>query len=166
MKQKLLVLLLLSALTLVISACGTGQSEEPGGQTTEAKATETEMSEQETTETMEMKLLIDGQEVSVDWENNDAAAALAEQVKQQPLTIDMSMYDEFEQVGELGTSLPAEDVQTETQPGDIMLYAGDKIVVFYGTNSWAYTPLGKIKDKTAEELTELLGQHDVTITLK
>ena len=87
-------------------------------------------------------------------------------MKEQPLTIDMSMYDDFEQVGELGMRLPAKDVQMETEPGDIMLYAGDKIVVFYGTNSWAYTPLGKIKDKTEEELAELLGQHDVTITLK
>ena len=86
---------------------------------------------------------------------NEAVSALAGQVKAQPLTIDMSMYDDFEQVGELGTSLPAEDVQMETKPGDIMLYAGDKIVVFYGQNSWAYTPLGKIKDKTEEELAEL-----------
>ena len=179
MKKKLLILVLVSALALVMGACGADPAEEQNEQDTDAKATETETSaaevssagaETETTDTgttdMKMKLFIDDQEVSVEWENNEAVSALAGQVKAQPLTIDMSMYDDFEQVGELGTSLPAEDVQMETKPGDIMLYAGDKIVVFYGTNSWAYTPLGKIKDKTEEELAELLGQHDVTITLK
>lgn len=174
MKQKLLILVLVSALMLVMSACGADPAEEQNEQDTDAKATETETSaaevssageETETTD-MKMKLLIDDQEVSVEWENNEAVSALAGQVKAKPLTIDMAMYDDFEQVGELGTSLPAEDVQMETKPGDIMLYAGDKIVVFYGTNSWAYTPLGKMKDKTEEELAELLGQHDVTITLK
>ncbi len=179
MKQKLLILVLISVLMLVMSACGSDQTEEQNEQDNDAKATETETSasevsstgaETETTDTektdMKMKLFIDDQEVSVEWENNEAVSALAVQVKAQPLTIDMSMYDDFEQVGDLGTRLPAEDVQMETEPGDIMLYAGDKIVVFYGTNSWAYTPLGKIKDKTEEELAELLGQHDVTITLK
>ena len=179
MKKKLLILVLVSALALVMGACGADPAEEQNEQDTDAKATETETSaaevssagaDTETTDTettdMKMKLFIDDQEVSVEWEDNEAVSALAGQVKEQPLTIDMSMYDDFEQVGELGTSLPAEDTQMETEPGDIMLYAGDKIVVFYGTNSWAYTPLGKIIDKTEEELAELLGQHDVTITLK
>ena len=179
MKQKLLILVLISVLMLVMSACGADPAEEQSEKDTDAKATETETSasevssagaETETTDTektdMKMKLFIDDQEVSVEWEDNEAVSALAGQVKEQPLTIDMAMYDDFEQVGELGTSLPAEDTQMETEPGDIMLYAGDKIVVFYGTNSWAYTPLGKIKDKTEEELAKLLGQHDVTITLK
>ena len=179
MKQKLLILVLVSVLALVMGACGADPAEEQNEQDTDAKATETETSAAEvssagagteTTDTettdMKMKLFIDDQEVSVEWEDNEAVSALAGQVKAQPLTIDMAMYDDFEQVGELGTSLPAEDVQMETKPGDIMLYAGDKIVVFYGQNSWAYTPLGKIKDKTEEELAELLGQHDVTITLK
>ena len=179
MKKKLLILVLVSALALVMGACGADPAEEQSEQDTDAKATETETSaaevssagaETETTDTgttdMKMKLFIDDQEVSVEWEDNEAVSALAGQVKAQPLTIDMAMYDDFEQVGDLGTSLPAEDVQMETEPGDIMLYAGDKIVVFYGTNSWAYTRLGKIKDKTEEEMAELLGQHDVTITLK
>ena len=174
MKKKLLILVLVSALALVMSACGADPAEEQNEQDTDAKATETETSAAEVssagadtgTTDIKMKLFIDDQEVSVEWENNEAVSALAVQVKAQPLTIDMAMYDDFEQVGELGMRLPAKDVQMETEPGDIMLYAGDKIVVFYGTNSWAYTPLGKIKDKTEEELAELLGQHDVTITLK
>lgn len=75
------------------------------------------------------------------------------------------MYGGFEQVGPIGTSLPRKDVQTTTQAGDIVLYSGNQIVVFYGSNSWAYTRLGHISDKTPSEMAELLGSGDVTITI-
>ena len=77
----------------------------------------------------------------------------------------MSMYGGFEQVGALGTSLPRDDRQTTTQAGDIVLYAGDQIVVFYGSNSWAYTRLGRITDQSVQALRDLLGNGDVTVTL-
>ena len=77
----------------------------------------------------------------------------------------MSMYGGFEQVGPIGQSLPRDDSQTTTQAGDIVLYSGNQIVVFYGSNSWSYTRLGHISDKTAEEMTELLSNGDVTITI-
>ena len=103
--------------------------------------------------------------VTVEWEENDSVNALTELVKDEPLTVQMSMYGGFEQVGSLGTSLPRDDVQTTTQAGDIVLYSGSQIVVFYGSNSWAYTRLGRITDKTAKELAELLGNGNVTLTL-
>ncbi len=112
-----------------------------------------------------LKLMIGDTEVSVVWEDSETVAALKELVREQPLTVQMSMYGGFEQVGPLGTSLPREDVQTVTQAGDIVLYAGNQIVVFYGSNSWAYTRLGNITDKAASELSALLGNGDVTITL-
>ena len=77
----------------------------------------------------------------------------------------VSMYGGFEQVGSLGESLPRNDEQITTEYGDIVLYSGNQIVVFYGSNSWAYTRLGHI-DMTQEELTELLGNGDVEITLE
>lgn len=104
--------------------------------------------------------------VAVEWEDNESVSALAELLREHPLSIQMSMYGDFEQVGSFGTSLPREDEQTTTQAGDIVLYSGNQIVVFYGSNSWAYTRLGKITDKSAEELEELLGSGDVTITLE
>jgi hypothetical protein len=61
--------------------------------------------------------------------------------------------------------LPSDDVQTTTQAGDIVLYSSNQVVVFYGSNSWAYTRLGHIVDKTTDELAELLGNGDVTITI-
>ena len=103
--------------------------------------------------------------VAVTWEDNEAVAALKEYCRDQILTIPMSMYGGFEQVGSIGTSLPQNDVQTTTQSGDIMLYSGDQIVVFYGSNSWAYTRLGHITDKSQDELTALLSNGDISISL-
>lgn len=113
----------------------------------------------------ELLLSIDGVQVEVDWEENESVAALRELVALNPLTIQMSMYGGFEQVGPLGTGLPRQDVQTHTNYGDIVLYSGDQLVVFHGSNSWAYTRLGHICDLSQAELKEMLGQHDVTITL-
>ena len=112
-----------------------------------------------------MTLQIGDETVTVEWEENDSVNALMELAKNEPLTVQMSMYGGFEQVGSLGTSLPRDDVQTTTQAGDIVLYSGNQVVVFYGSNSWAYTRLGRITDKTAEELAELLGNGNVTLTL-
>jgi len=70
-----------------------------------------------------------------------------------------------QQVGPIGRSLPRNDSQTTTQAGDIVLYSGNQIVVFYGSNAWAYTRLGHIRDKSAQEMAELLGYGDVTVTI-
>ena len=113
---------------------------------------------------LEMKIA--GTPVTVAWEDNEAVAALKEYCRDQILTIPMSMYGDFEQVGAIGTSLPQNDVQTTTQSGDIVLYSGNQLVVFYGSNSWAYTRLGHITDKSQDELTSLLSNGDVSITLE
>ena len=109
-----------------------------------------------------MILRIDGTEVPVTWEENKSVQALRALA---PLTIEMSMYGGFEQVGSIGSSLPRSDRQTTTAPGDLVLYGGDQLVVFYGTNQWAYTRLGHV-DLTKAELTALLSAHDVTITVE
>ena len=113
----------------------------------------------------DLRMMIGENAVAVQWVENEAVDALMELVKDGPITVQMSMYGGFEQVGSLGTSLPRNDVQTTTQAGDIVLYSGDQIVVFYGSNSWAYTRLGRITDKTAEELAGLLGNGNVVITI-
>lgn len=110
-------------------------------------------------------LLIGGTEVSVEWENNESVKALAGLAAAGSITVQMSRYGGFEQVGPLGTSLPRNDVMTDTEAGDIVLYSGDQIVIFYGSNSWAYTRLGRITDKNAVQMKELLGQDDVAITI-
>lgn len=109
-----------------------------------------------------MRLLIGETEVPVTWEENASVEALKEL---SPITIQMSMYGEFEQVGALGQSIVRNDKQTTTNYGDIVLYSGDQIVVFYGSNSWSYTRLGHI-DLTQKEMQDLLSGGDVTITLQ
>ena len=108
-----------------------------------------------------MILLIGETEVPVTWEDNSSVDAIRGLL---PLTIEMSMYGGFEQVGPIGHDIIREDEQTDTEPGDIVLYAGNQIVVFYGNNSWAYTRLGHI-DLTKQELEELLGHGAVTLTI-
>ena len=103
--------------------------------------------------------------VNVEWEDNESVAALMQLASASPLTIQMSMYGGFEQVGSIGQSLPRNDSQITTEAGDIVLYSGNQIVVFYGSNSWAYTKLGHISDKSAQEMADLLGNGDVTITI-
>lgn len=123
-----------------------------------------ELVEEEVKEKM-LKMMIGDTEVSVDWENNESAEALKDLCAEEPLVIQMSMYGGFEQVGSIGTRLPSDDEQTSTSAGDIVLYSSNQIVVFYGSNSWAYTRLGHITDQDAAGMTDLLGNGDVTITI-
>ena len=76
-----------------------------------------------------------------------------------------SKYGGFEQVGGLGSTLPSNDVDTTTGPGDIVLYSSNSIVVFFGTNSWAYTRLGHIEGKSQDELKDMLGGSSVEIEI-
>ena len=145
-----------------------GEAEESNGLLTEQKQIESEQTEENRLEAEEMSILmkIGKETVTVTWEGNESVAALKGLLREQSMSIQMSMYGGFEQVGSLGTSLPRDDKQTTTQAGDIVLYSGSQMVVFYGSNSWAYTRLGKITDKSAGELKEMLGGGDVTITLE
>ena len=112
-----------------------------------------------------LNLYIDNTKVSVTWLDNESVAKLKELAQANPVVINMSRYGGFEQVGSIGTSLPRNDVQLTTSPGDIVLYSGNQMVVFYGANSWAYTKLGRIENMSADELTELLSGADRTIKL-
>lgn len=125
-----------------------------------AKATDPiEASKSENT----LTLYIDDRKVDVSWENNEAVSKLKELAKVSPIEIKMNRYGGFEQVGSIGTSIPKADVQMKTSPGDIVLYSGNQMVVFYGSNSWAYTKLGHIENMDTAELTELLSEADRTI---
>ena len=94
-------------------------------------------------------------------EENEAVSALVEMMREGPVVIQMSDYSGFEKVGPLGASLPVNNSQTTTRAGDIVLYNGNQIVIFYGSNSWSYTRLGHIDDLTGWE--DALGSGDVTV---
>ena len=123
---------------------------------------EAQMTDEEKTD---MKLKIGDTEVPVIWEENESVDALAALAAEGPLTIQLSMYGGFEQVGPIGQSIISDDQQTTTQAGDVVLYSGDQIVVFYGSNSWAYTRLGHV-DLSQKEMEDLLGNGDVMLTLQ
>lgn len=112
-----------------------------------------------------MTMKIGDTKVNVDWEDNQAVERLRDMAKDGDITIQMSMYGGFEQVGSIGQSLPRDDKQTTTSSGDIVLYSGNQMVVFYGSNSWSYTRLGHISDKDEAEMADLLSNGDVTITI-
>jgi hypothetical protein len=141
----------------------TAEQQGTGQQGAEQQAAE-EPVEEEVKEKM-LKMMIGDTEVSVDWENNDSVEALKGLCAEEPLVIHMSMYGGFEQVGSIGTRLPSDDEQTSTSAGDIVLYSSNQIVVFYGSNSWAYTRLGHITDQDAAGMTDLLGNGNVKITI-
>ena len=105
----------------------------------------TDLTQETDAENMELIMKIDGTEVSVAWENNESVDAIRNLAASGGLEINMSMYGGFEQVGSIGQSITRSDEQTTTKAGDIVLYSGNQIVVFYGSNSWAYTRLGRIK---------------------
>ncbi len=152
---------------VVTETPGADTSPESEPETSDADASsesepETQMTDKEESD---MKLKIGDTEVPVVWEENDSVNALKILAEKEPLAIQMSMYGGFEQVGPIGRDIVSDDAQTTTKAGDIVLYSGDQIVVFYGSNSWAYTRLGHA-DLSQKELEDLLGNGDVILTLQ
>ena len=172
-------IVILIFMVFMLCSCGNNDAAqdeaEPAGTAeevteTEDVATETEEEATEDTEEAEeseemMRFYINDTELEVTWEDNDSVRALKGIASEGPITIGMSMYGGFEQVGPIGQDLPRNDRQTTTGAGDIVLYSGNQIVVFYGSNSWSYTRLGHIEGKTQEELAGMLGTADVTVTI-
>ena len=137
----------------------------PEGTTMYQLAVENKAAEDEDIGDSTMIMMIGDTKVNVDWEDNQAVEALMNMAEDGDVTIQMSMYGGFEQVGSIGQSLPRDDKQTTTSSGDVVLYSGNQMVVFYGSNSWSYTRLGHISDKNTEDMTDLLSNGDVTITI-
>ena len=116
-------------------------------------------------EDMNDKLIlnIDNKQMDVSWLENESVNALKNLAKT-GLNIQLNRYSTFEQVGYLGSTLPSNDKQITTTPGDIVLYSSNQIVIFYGSNSWAYTKLGHI-NLNKNELIDILDKENVTINL-
>ena len=119
---------------------------------------------EEKEETMQIYIKVNNRILTALLEDNSSAIALVEKLKQDDITINMSDYGNFEKVGELGFSLPRNDMQITTKAGDLILYQGNSITIYYDTNSWNFTKLGRIIDLTQAELKEILGKGDVTVT--
>ena len=154
MKKRIAIMLCLAFV------CCAGGCEKETAQSTEP-STETEGQEEEA---VTMKLYINDTEVPVVWENNAAVEALAAEAGKGDIVVKMSMYGGNEQFGPLGKSYPASNRQVTTSNGDIVLFNNDQIVVFYGSNTWSYTKLGRMA-LPEDEVTELLSNGDITLRL-
>ena len=110
-----------------------------------------------------VKVKINDEVFDVKLENNSATQELIKELKKGNVTVNATEYGGFEKVGDLGFSLPTSDENIGTAPGDIVLYQGDKISLFYGSHSWSYTKLGKIDNVDSNKLKEVLGSGDVTL---
>ena len=107
---------------------------------------------------------VNNQILDVELEDNSATKELKEKLKNGDIVIEAHEYGGFEKVGILGFSLPREDINVTTTAGDIVLYQGNQISIFYNSNSWSYTKLGKIQNTSANELKNIFGNEDVKIT--
>ena len=95
---------------------------------------------------------------------NASAAAFYELLSKSPLTIAMHDYGSFEKVGPLGTSIVRSDTEITTSPGDIILYQGNQITIYYDVNSWDFTLLGHIDNATGKDMKSFLGNGDPVVT--
>ena len=141
------------AAALLMMGCGTA-SEQPAASSNTGSGEDA---------AMKMNIAVNDYSFTATLAENAAVDALVDGMEEGPITLELSDYAGFEKVGPLGRSLPASDSQTTTHAGDIVLYQGDQIVLFYGSNSWSYTRLGHIDDLTGWE--DALGGGDVTVTL-
>ena len=129
------------------------------GNQTESVSSKTKESTEEISE-MKMTVQIGTATFTATLEDNIAAREFIEMMKEAPVSIEMSDYSGFEKVGSLGRSLTADNHQTTTNAGDIVLYNGSNIVMFYGSNSWSYTRIGHIDNLTGWE--DALGNGIIT----
>lgn len=153
MGKSIIIRLLVMALALLVMSCG---GDEAQAQT---------IKEEDMTE--KLYITIGNQTLPVTLVKNNATEALMAALAANPITYEADDYGGFEKVGALGMSLPTNNQQLTTQAGDVILYSGNQIVLFYGSNSWSYTRLGRIEYESLEQLKSFLkaGQGRVSVTL-
>lgn len=166
--KKIICVVLIFALSFTITACGSSaeKAKEPETVQTEIQTKEStqESTEQEVTE-MKMKIQVGDTVFTATLAENSSVDALMELMADDPLTLNMSDYAGMEKGADLGVTLPQNNEQMNTQAGDIILFQGRTFVIYYDTNSWSLTPIGKIDNVDAESLRAALGTGDIMVTL-
>ena len=153
--KRLVILIVMMFMFTCFSACATDNNADE-----DVVSEETIVQEEE----KDMKLFINDKEIPVTWEDNESVKEIMEEVKNHLIVVDMTMYGGNEQYGYLGREYTNRNTNITTESGDIVLYNNDNIVVFYGSNTWSYTKLGKM-NLCQDELEELLGNGNVTLKL-
>lgn len=160
---------ILYLLLAVLGLCGCGNGSSPADSA--PPPSQSVISEQESSQSQDnsssqeepmLKITVGDQELLATFADNSSAEEFRDLLAQGPVTISMDDYGGFEKVGSLGTTLPRNDTRITTQPGDVILYQGNQITIYYGTNTWIFTRLAKINDST--DLQAKLGTGTVQVT--
>ncbi len=150
MMRKILVLLLvLSICSCLLSCMNRFENQTPNNE-----------------EITKMYITINDNKLAVTLEENSTVDALIELLKKEDIIFTATDYGNFEKVGSIGYTLPTNNSQITTEAGDVVLYSGNQIVLFYGSNSWSYTLLGKIEGYMVEELRLLLGAGNGSVEVR
>lgn len=160
MKKTLAILLLAFFVMNVQTAC----SSETDGEEYSKTPDDNNNSQDNEISTI-MNITVNNNVLEVSLANNATTIALKERLQTGSVTYSSSSYGNFETVGNIGFSLPTNDTNTTTQAGDVILYQGDQICIFYGSNTWSYTRIGRITNASQSELRDLLSSGTVNITL-
>lgn len=187
MKKVIITMLLACIALLIVSGCSSNNqqgesapsetastssttisSESVGESKTDApdktdKSSTTESNGLNEKEDQKMLITVGSYNFTVTLEKNSSAEALKRYLASGPVTIAMDDYAGMEKVGGLGTTLPRNDTPITTTLGDVILYLGDQIAIYYRKNSWNFTKLGHIDN--VEHLIEALGKGSVDVTL-
>lgn len=174
-------MVMLIALMVTISGCSATDSDSSAeNETVTADAENTRSSTAESTVTADnsneeneettmtenstITVSVNGTTMQASLEPSSSAEAFINMLSDGPITVEMHDYANMEKVGALGTSLPTNDKRITTSPGDIILYQGNQITIYYDENTWSFTRLGKIENISSDELRALLGTGDATVT--
>ena len=141
----------------LLAACGAEPGEKTGSQ---------DSSSLENGPTPTLVIEAGGRTFYADPEDNSSAEAFMEKISREPLEAELHDYGGFEKVGPLPWELPTNDEEITTEPGDVILYQGDQITIYYDENTWSFTRLAKIGNVTKEDLLEAFGEGDVTVTFR
>lgn len=157
MRKWIIFILLASFVLNEQTACGS-EPDDNGRDSTESDGNNPNL-------TTKMNITIENRVLEVTLVDNEATRALVKRLQEGNVSYSSSSYGNFETVGNIGFSLPASNSNITTQVGDVILYQGNQICIFYGSNSWSYTRLGRISNASQAELRKLLSDGTVKITL-
>ena len=131
---------------------------------TEKNETAEKKKKEEEVENVEyIQIKVNNKILNVKLEDNSSAKAFVEKLNNGDIIVNARDYGDFEKVGPLGFELPTNDTRITTTPGDLILYQGNQITLYYDTNTWSFTKLGKVENISKEELKEILGSGDVEL---
>jgi len=153
------------ATLLLFAACSSDAASfvkpmQPEAQTPKSSAN----SSAQTEALVKLKIHVNDTTFTATLEENSSATALKELLQKGDLTLDMEDFSNFEKVADLPTTLPRNDTQIDTDAGDIILYQGKSITIYYDKNSWNFTRLGKIDNVNKKRLKQILGDGNATVT--